>query len=389
LNRIVFPKSIIELISTLEDAGHQAYAVGGAVRDALIGLPAHDWDIACSALPKEVLALFGDRAIATGLKHGTVTVKTGSASIEVTTFRTDGQYLDSRRPESVRFVTSIEEDLARRDFTINAIAASVRGKIIDPFGGQDDIAARLIRCVGDASLRFKEDALRMFRAIRFKAKLGFDIEESTMTAIRANASIANALAVDRIFSELDRALVCGDMLAFNIMLTTSLLSFLGVEPRCVDFSSLAALPCNRHYRWVGFCHILFETKDKSDCFLARLRADNLVRGLVNDSFDIMSTCPQDKISWKRLLSNFGVTSCKCAVYIMSTESQALLDEILQSGDCYSLANLAVSGKDLIRLGFEGEMIGKVLNRLLDYVIIFPEYNNKEKLLEMAKNTPEL
>lgn len=388
MNRIIFPENIKELIFTLEAAGHKAYAVGGAVRDALLGLSPHDWDIACSALPEEVLELFGDRAAATGLKHGTVTVKTGGEGVEVTTFRSDGAYLDHRRPETVSFVSSIEGDLKRRDFTMNAIAARASGEIIDPFGGLGDIENRLIRCVGDASVRFSEDALRMFRAIRFKAKLGFEIEDLTMAAIFENAKLAGELASERIFTELDRTLVCEDMSAVSIMLTTPLLAFLGIEPRHADFSSLGALPCDRLCRWIGFCHSVFADRHASDLFLYRLRADNEVRALVRNSFDIMSTMPEDNISWKRLLAVYGDSVCKRASCVMSTDSQKLLEEVFSSGDCYKLADLAVSGRDLKALGLEGKEIGRMLKRLLDHVIVRPDFNTREKLLEMANKTPE-
>ena len=176
------PETVREILRKLETAGHQAYAVGGCVRDSILGKEPDDWDITTDARPEEVKDLF-PRTVDTGLQHGTVTVLMGGEGYEVTTYRIDGAYTDGRHPDSIRFTPSLEEDLKRRDFTINAMAVSERGELVDLFGGQEDLRQGCIRCVGDARERFREDALRMLRAVRFAAQLNFAIEAESFAAI--------------------------------------------------------------------------------------------------------------------------------------------------------------------------------------------------------------
>jgi len=177
------PEAVADVIRRLEDAGYEAYAVGGCVRDCLLGLEPYDWDVTTSAAPESTMAVFGEDAIPTGLQYGTVSVKSKDYIVEVTTFRTDGVYTDNRRPDSIGYASSLPEDLSRRDFTINAIAYSLSGELIDPFNGQRDLNNRLIRAVGTARSRFEEDALRMFRGLRIAARLGFSIHPYTFSAI--------------------------------------------------------------------------------------------------------------------------------------------------------------------------------------------------------------
>ena len=181
------PENVQAVLKTLESAGHEAWCVGGCVRDALLGRSPGDWDVAASAQPEETLAAFGPRGLPTGLKHGTVTVKTPEGPVEVTTYRIDGVYRDHRRPESVAFTRSLDEDLARRDFTINAMARNLRGELRDPFGGREDLRRGILRCVGDPDRRFQEDALRILRGLRFAAALGLEIEPGT-AAVRMTRS---------------------------------------------------------------------------------------------------------------------------------------------------------------------------------------------------------
>ena len=197
------PDSVEKIIHTLETAGYEAYAVGGCVRDALLGLTPDDWDITTSAEPEEVKALFS-RTIDTGIKHGTVTVRLNGKSFEVTTYRIDGKYEDGRHPEEVTFTKSLEEDLKRRDFTINAMAVNDRTGIVDLFGGQEDLKAGIIRCVGDPMERFSEDALRMMRAVRFAAKLDFSIEEETKKSISILKDNLRKVSAERIQVELTK-----------------------------------------------------------------------------------------------------------------------------------------------------------------------------------------
>ncbi|MDE7004598.1 MAG: HD domain-containing protein [Oscillospiraceae bacterium] len=202
------PDGARRMLQTLNSAGYEAYLVGGCVRDLLRGVTPHDWDICTSALPEETGRCFaGQRIIETGLKHGTVTVMEGGEPYEITTYRTEGPYSDSRRPDYVRFVPNIKEDLARRDFTMNAIAMDLQGNLRDPYGGADNIKAGLIRCVGEPAQRFQEDGLRVMRALRFAAVFGYEVEEQTAEAVHENRAMLDRVAAERINAELCKLLV--------------------------------------------------------------------------------------------------------------------------------------------------------------------------------------
>ena len=202
------PKYVRQVLVTLQSRGHLAYLVGGCVRDILLGVHPQDWDVCTSALPAQVLDIFPNSR-PTGIQHGTVTVCVNSRTVEVTTFRTDGSYSDHRHPEAVSFVGDLNADLSRRDFTMNAIALPPDGLLADPFGGVEDIQNRVIRCVGAPALRFEEDALRMFRALRFSARLGFEIEAQTMAAIAEKAPLVASLAPERVRDEVEKLLLTG------------------------------------------------------------------------------------------------------------------------------------------------------------------------------------
>ena len=195
------PENVQAVLKTLESAGHEAWCVGGCVRDALLGRSPGDWDVTTSAQPEETLGVFGPQGLPTGLRHGTVTVKTPEGPVEVTTYRVDGAYRDHRRPESVAFTRSLDEDLARRDFTANAMARNLRGELRDPFGGREDLRRGILRCVGDPDRRFQEDALRILRGLRFAAALGLEIEPGTASAIRRNREGLADIAAERIQTE--------------------------------------------------------------------------------------------------------------------------------------------------------------------------------------------
>ena len=200
------PQYVQSTLRRLENHGFEAYLVGGCVRDLLLGKRPHDWDICTSARPENTMEIFPKNR-PTGIKHGTVTVRVHGRDLEVTSFRSDGQYLDNRHPSSVSFVSDINQDLLRRDFTMNAIACPLEGKLCDPFHGQEDIKRKLIRCVGDPCKRFSEDSLRMLRALRFSAVLGFEIEDKTKQAIIDCSSLSSSLAAERISTELEKTLL--------------------------------------------------------------------------------------------------------------------------------------------------------------------------------------
>ena len=196
------------ILKTIEGRGYRAYLVGGCVRDLLLGREPEDWDIASAARPEQIMEIFGAAAFPTGLKHGTVTVKAADGAYEITTFRTDGSYSDGRHPDAVKFAKTIDEDLARRDLTINAMALDSAGNIVDPFDGAGDLKRRVVRCVGDARERFREDALRILRAMRFASVLGFSVEEATSLAIHSQAELLERIAAERILVEMNK-LLCG------------------------------------------------------------------------------------------------------------------------------------------------------------------------------------
>ena len=203
------PQPVREMLALLRESGHTPYLVGGCVRDLLRGAEPDDYDMTSDARPEEVMALFGADAHPTGLMHGTVTLVRGGLAVEHTTERCDGAYRDSRHPESVRFTSSIEEDLARRDFTVNAIALSPEGTLVDPFGGREDLRSGVLRCVGAPARRFAEDALRILRLLRFASVLGFSVEENTARAARERRDGLRAIAHERVYAELNK-LLCGE-----------------------------------------------------------------------------------------------------------------------------------------------------------------------------------
>ena len=393
MNRIDIPSNVNNLLTKLRNAGFEAFAVGGCVRDGIMGKAASDWDLASSASPAQLMEIFGSLAIPTGILHGTITVKTAGENVEITSFRTEGAYSDRRRPDTVSFDTNLLGDLSRRDFTMNAIALSPEGELIDPFGGISDIERRTIRCVGSAPARFAEDALRMLRALRFSAQLGFDIEEQTLSAIFEKAHLAKNLSPERIFAEISKMLMADNMQPLNIMLTTHLLSHLEIAPAKYDFTELSSVLKNRLFRWSAFCSVLFFDKpDLCKNFLNTLRADKLLQNSVYDALEIMSTSPSSIIEWKRALSRYGESSCRCSAWAMhmhgTRNGSSLIDEILASGECFRMESLAIDGKELAAEGFRGRELGVALRRLLAHVIEHPADNEKALLLPLAKKQEE-
>ena len=312
-----------EVLDTLQRAGFEAWYVGGCVRDTLLGRPIHDWDVTTSALPEQVLALF-PRTVPTGLQHGTVTVLSDSGPVEVTTYRADGDYHDGRHPDGVRFVRSLREDTARRDFTVNAMAMDQRGNIRDFYGGRADLAAGILRCVGAPERRFREDALRMLRACRFAAQLGFGLLTSCC-------------------------------------LTGS-----------HDLSQLSALPPTAEARWAGFGLLVPELDFSAFRLPAKLvKLCRMARA--------HWPAPEERLGWKRLLAAEGEEAARLLATLAQTDA---VDKILASGDCVSLKTLAVSGRDFPLL--RGPALGQLLNRLLEHVLQAPADNNRETLLELSK-----
>ncbi|HHU22214.1 MAG TPA: CCA tRNA nucleotidyltransferase [Clostridiales bacterium] len=388
---IALPKYVTKVMKGLESAGFGAYLVGGCVRDMIMGKRPHDWDVCTDALPHEVMALF-PKARPTGLKHGTVTVSLGEGHVEVTTFRTDGEYADHRRPDTVSFISDINEDLRRRDFTVNAIALSLSGEVIDPFDGRKDIADRIIRCVGNPRERFQEDALRMFRALRFSACLGFAVHEATYSAIFEMSHLAAFLAAERIREELEKTLLSPNPHILGQVIEAGLMdSYLAGSGGAVpELKGFGRLPKNNEQRWAAFCAILERGGliSSSEAFLRQLRlSGSEIRNCGEGASLALNNPPADSLGWKRLLADKGVEIAMCtaaaADVLYSSGSLNVLREVLNSGECFSLKQLAVTGDDLLALGFSGIELGETLRLLLDYVIRFPEENERERLLNLA------
>lgn len=360
------------IIKKLNMAGYEAYYVGGCVRDILLQRKIHDWDITTSAMPEEIMACF-PHCIATGIQHGTVTVLDESGQAEVTTFRTDGSYLDGRHPEQVTFVRSLSEDLSRRDFTINAMAMQEDGTVIDLYKGQEDLAEKRIRCVGDPERRFREDALRMFRALRFSAQLGFEIEAETLRAIKRCAPLCEKLSMERIRDEVEKTLLSDRPDTLGEMIALGLLNLL--EPQIVqDLSWLRTLPHDRRVRWAGLCRCWPSLQ------LSKLRLDK--RMTVDATEASKLSVPVSRLDWKFLIAEKG--EAKASILASLAGEETRYQEIILSGECLSLRNLAVNGSDFLNM--DGKDIGNHLKKLLHYVLEHPEGNTRENLLEISKNS---
>ena len=360
-----------ELLKTLEQAGFEACFVGGCVRDTLLGRPVHDWDITTSARPEQTMALF-PRCIPTGLKHGTVTVLLNGDSFEVTTFRKDGAYHDARHPDEVTFVPRLEEDLARRDFTINAMAMHLDGSITDCFHGREDLQSGVIRCVGDPDLRFREDALRMLRARRFSAQLGFQIEAGTARAIQKKANLCRALSKERVCAETEKTLLSERPETLGVMIEEGLLAACALEGS-YDLRQLRTVPPEPDARWAMLQVLIPELDLRAFRMPAkRVRLAEAAAAGYQPHYD--------RQALKELMAEAGTeTAFVCA---QLSAQAALFREIQESGECVSLRNLAVSGKDFPALA--GKRTGEMLQTLLRHVLLHPEDNNRQTLLRLAE-----
>ena len=436
------PAPVPEALEALHRAGFEAWAVGGCVRDSLLGLAPHDWDITTSALPQQTMALFaGQRLLQTGLQHGTLTLMSGGMPIEITTYRVDGPYSDGRRPDSVRFTPSLTEDLARRDFTVNAMAWNPRQGLQDPFGGRKDLAEGVIRCVGDPDRRFGEDGLRVARALRFASRLGFSVEPATAAALHRCAPMLDAVAPERILPELI-GLCCGaDALPV-------LLEFSDVAVRMVP--ELAPMPGhpqhNIHHIYDVWEHtvramahtrplphlrlaLLFHDSGKPACFTRDSEGVGHFYGhpkvslrLAKQALERMA-CPADlrrrvlqlveyhdafippeRPKIRRWLARMGPQGLLDLMAVKRADNaaqspqfcrreqydreEALCRAVIEDGDCYRLAQLAVNGQDLMALGLQGPDIGLMLHRLLTDVMDDRLPNQREALLRSAAKRVE-
>ena len=378
MNTIQPPKYVIHILNTLERSGYEARLVGGCVRDTLLHRRPNDWDVATAAAPEAVTELF-ERTVPTGIRHGTVTVLYGGSACEVTTYRVEGAYSDHRRPDSVRFTSRLEEDLSRRDFTINAMAMDASLAITDPFGGREDLSRRLIRCVGDARERFTEDALRMLRAVRFAAQLDFALDSAALEAIAGCAPLCSALSPERVAAELRAVLASRDPDMVWLMADLGLLNA-WLTPREGERTHLGALP--RCARLAHFCSDLSRCGSitSTDTFLRSLRMDTRSVKTCSAAAEILASGSRD---YKRLLRDYGEDAV-LAAYPKSRRLRA----VLRSGECWSLASLAITGGELAALGYAGRELGEELRRLLEHVIDCPEDNRPEILCKLASERIE-
>ena len=399
------------LLDTLHAAGYAADAVGGCVRDSLLGRTAHDWDLCTSALPQQVMELFGaEQCIPTGLQHGTVTIKYGGQLYETTTFRTEGSYTDGRHPDEVRFVPDVREDLARRDFTINAMAYNAAEGLVDPFGGQADLQNGLLRAVGEPQQRFTEDALRILRLYRFAARFGFALDAATARAARQLAPHLDCISAERIQEELAKLLAAPQPGAY---LEPAVLAVVLPEltPEALNAAKpvLDACPAgeeNLPVRWAALLGALGETDTRR--VLKRLRCSNacieettvLVRetagqGVCRSFSEEKSSAYPGDIHIRQLLGRYGLRTVErlcalcAALHPQNAPACALAAQrarqLEADGVCCRVSQLAVNGRDLMAAGIPaGPTLRRVLEALLDGVICAEYPNEKPALLAAAQ-----
>ena len=399
------------LLDALHAAGYAAYAVGGCVRDSLLGRTAHDWDLCTSALPQQVMELFGaEQCIPTGLQHGTVTIKYGGQLYETTTFRTEGSYTDGRHPDAVQFVPDVREDLARRDFTINAMAYNEAEGLVDPFGGQADLQNGLLRAVGEPQQRFTEDALRILRLYRFAARFGFALDAATARAARQLAPHLDCISAERIQEELAKLLAAPQPGAY---LEPAVLAV--VLPELIPESLTAAKPVvdacpageeNLPVRWAALLGVLGETDTRR--VLKRLRCSNacieetavLVRetagqGVCRSFSEEKASAHPGDFHIRQLLGRYGLRTVErlcalcAALHPQNAPACALAAQrarkLEADGVCCRVSQLAVNGRDLMAAGIPaGPALRRVLEALLDGVIRAEYPNEKPALLAAAQ-----
>ena len=385
--KIILPENVKKILSRLNESGFEGFAVGGCVRDSILSTPPGDWDITTSALPDDFFRVFkGMKIVPTGIKHGTVTVIINGENYEVTTYRIDGAYSDGRRPDDVTFTSQLTEDLRRRDFTINAMAYNDNYGLVDCFGGADDIALRIIRCVGDPEERFSEDYLRMLRTFRFAAKLGFDISPDVLSAIEANKNKIMGISAERIRIETEKTLLTN-----NLPVITEFLRVFGelIFGSDMDTSlGIESFPKLESDFPLRFSALFFHHKNRAETalrVLKNLRYDNKTLKTVTELLAYSENPIPDEYVIRKLLFNLGENAPRMIKlhYAFSgspDESLAVLNQILLRGDPCELKKLAVTGADLIELGLSGMQIGEALEKLMDMVLRQPQKNNREFLL---------
>ncbi len=382
---LFIPPEIKFIIARLGDNGFEAYLVGGCVRDMLMDITPHDYDITTSAPPEIIPSLF-KKTVPTGIKHGTVTVINGGIAAEVTTYRADGEYSDHRRPRSVTFVKSLQEDLARRDFTVNAIAYNENEGIKDFFGGRKDIKNKILRAVGNPEKRFTEDALRILRLFRFACVLGFTPEAETLKAALNCAPLLESISAERISSELRKAVNGKNPAALKPLTDIGGLQFIGIKNP--DYSKILPLQ-GTGLALFGF---LYSSADDLMSALKFLKPSNKEKKLYENILTLLSLpFPQSKTEIKKMLFKTDLISVEKYLYFKSTyfgsnteNALSMLREILENGEPYRISDLKIGGKNLINMGISGEKIGKTLEYLRQCVTADPALNRREILLQKSE-----
>lgn len=369
------------VLEKLNSGGFEAYLVGGCVRDFLMQRPCSDYDVTTNALPEQILSVFdGCRTLTNGIKHGTVTVLTPEP-IEVTTYRVDGAYSDSRHPDKVSFASSIEQDLARRDFTVNAIAYHPTKGFVDPFGGLLDIKKGLLRTVGDATTRFNEDALRILRGVRFCSQLGFSMEENTALAARKCVCGLDNISNERKYTELVKTLM-GKSADNTFREHKEILLYVLKGASLENSLSRGSLAV----RWA----LLLKDTDASD-ILRRLRADEKTVKDVETLITSMARAPKSRADVKRLMRDTGADITQELLTLWEalgrdvSKIKAMINDIIKNNECYCLSTLKVNGRDLKELGLSGRSIGEALELALDAVIDQRVPNIKESIIHFIKS----
>lgn len=404
--KIFLPAKVKYIINKIYENDYEAFIVGGCVRDSVIGIKPHDYDITTSASPKKIMEIFKEyKCIETGIDHGTVSVVIDNEIYEITTYRVEGEYKDHRRPEKVEFTSNLEEDLKRRDFTINAMAYNEKNGLIDIFGGKLDINKKIIKTVGNPEERFSEDGLRMIRAIRFASKLDFHIEENTLKAIYDNAHIIKNISLERITDEFSKIILSDNPQNLIYLFKTRIFNYLNISTE-TDNKKIDKL----------FKKIIILNKIEKDLIKRLTIIDYMIKELnincknicnelvyskkIKKTEKILLECINkieveklDKINVKKILNKIDIDLFKIyldinkVIYDNEKHFNKIIDilhEIEENNECYTIKNLKINGNDIISLGYKNERIGQILNYLLVEVIENPEINEKNILSDKVQ-----
>lgn len=410
---IELPGNVRFILHMLREAGHEAYVVGGCVRDSIMGRKPHDWDICTSAKPEQVIEIFNHyKVIPTGLKHGTVTIMKNDKPYEITTYRVDGEYDDARHPKDVTFTTSLEEDLSRRDFTMNALAYNNNNDLVDLFGGVNDIKNGIVRCVGNPRERFSEDALRIMRALRFATRFGFKIEENTFAAMKEKKLLLSKISAERINSELTQIIMCeAEDVARILYKAEDILFELFPALRENDGSYINNILHSNKIKSIRLALLFDFPEEQLKDILTNLRYDNeTISSVLNTRKYGQQILKYDSDKYtieyflKRIMHDIGYEDTQKALFYCIAYSRAKSNEkqellftnmlyvvmvINDRNECYKLSQLAVNGNDIKHFGYKGQQIGTVLNYLLDMVMKGVLENNKPTLLKRVEELGEV